>query len=411
MKAIIYPSKLKGTISAPPSKSYTHRAIILASLSSGKSLIHNPLISEDTNMTIAACRQLGVGIKVRNKLLEIKGVGGLFPNQNRVIKIFCGNSGTTARLITAVATLSKEDVIIDGNSRLRHRPMKQLIEALTKLEINIQSIKEKGFLPVQLRGSTSLGGKITISGKDSSQFISALLLTAPFAQKDIALKVIDLHSSPYIDITIDLMSTFGVKVQKKGDTFFIKAGQKYIGRDYTVEGDYSSASYFLLAETITKSKIKITNLNSHSAQGDKYFLEILRNFNNKSKTRAIDLGNHPDIVPTVSILASFIEGKTIIRNIGHLKHKESNRLKSLVEELNKMDIHSSYTSDSLLITGNTPRGAIINTHSDHRIAMSFAIAGLHASGKTTINHAEVVNKSYPNFWADLQKIGARVELL
>src|SRR3989338_176294 len=329
MKAIIHPSKLAGGISAPPSKSYTHRAIIFVSLAIEKSFIHNPLISEDTSHTIAACQALGVKIQIKDKTLEITGLDGRFPNFNRTLKLFCGLSGTTIRLMTGVAALSPNEIILEGEKRLNERPIGDLISSLKSQGIDILSANTQ-FPPIKIKGGMLRGGKIKISGKTSSQFVSALLIIAPFAHKDTEIIVESLHSSPYVDITIDLMETFGVNVEKSDGLFIIKSHQRYKAKNYIVEGDFSSASYFIAANKITRSNISLDNLNPDSVQGDKIFMDILKKFKNKNNT--FDLGNYPDIVPSVTIVATVHDGKTTITNIGHLRLKESDRIKALVQE-------------------------------------------------------------------------------
>ncbi len=408
MKAIIRPSVIGGTISAPSSKSYTHRAIILASLASGKSSIHNPLISEDTRHTIAACQRLGVNIKLKYKTLEIIGLGDRFPRFNHTVKLFCGLSGTTIRLMTAVAAVSPNEFILKGEKRLNERPIGDLVNALIKQGISIMA-KDNQFPPVKVQGASLHGGKINISGKISSQFVSALLLISTFAKKDTEIIVEDLHSAPYIDITIDLMKTFGVTVKKQNHHFFVKAGRGYKALDYTVEGDFSSASYFLSAKAITRSNISLTSLNPNSVQGDKSFMDFLKRLKNGSSF--FDMGNFPDLVPPLSVVAAFHKGQTTISNIGHLRTKESDRIEVLSQELKKMGANIHVEKDCLIIVGSKLHGAKIDTHNDHRIAMSLAIAGLKAIGSTIISDAEVVNKSYPDFWNDLKKIGANVELI
>lgn len=412
MKVKILPSKISGTICAPASKSYTHRAIILASLAEGISVIKNPLISEDTLATIEACKKLGAKITSGKTHLTIKGVNGRFPKSHSTINIFCGFSGTTMRLMTAVASLTKNKIVIDGEKRLRERPMKDLLIALNKFGIEVESVNKDFSLPLMIKGGNLKGGVVNLSGNVSSQFISALLLISPFAKKDTTLIVQNLKSKPYVDITVDLMNTFGVNVKVVGVKYFIKSGQHYKSKNYTVEGDYSSASYFFAAAAITRSKINLNNLNPEFVQGDKFFLEILKIINSNSAGRInIDLGNYPDLVPTVAILAATRKGETVIGNIKHLRMKESDRIKSLEIGLHKMHIKTSSTLDSLTITGGTLTGAVIDTFNDHRIAMSFAIAGLVADGETVINNAEVVNKSYPGFWEDLIKLGANLEMI
>lgn len=412
MKVIIHPSKIKGQITVPPSKSYTHRAIILASLAEGTSIIKNPLLSDDTLATIKACKKLGAKISIEKSLLAIIGTNGIFSKKKSAINIFCGLSGTTMRLMTAVAGLSKNKVIMDGEKRLRERPIKGLLEALGKLGIQIESMDKKLSLPICIQGGEIQGGEIELYGNESSQFISALLIISPFSKKDTILIVQNLKSKPYVDVTVDLMKTFGVDVKVDGRKYFIKSGQRYKSQKYTVEGDYSSGSYFLAAEAITNSIIKVNNLYPKSIQGDKYLLEILRIMNNNLTGKiSLDLGNYPDLVPTVAVMAAVRKGETLIGNIKHLRTKESDRINSIEKGLRSMKIETSSTGNSLTIIGGKLTGAEIDTFNDHRIAMSFAIAGLVARGETIINNAEVVNKSYPCFWEDLQKVGADVIII
>lgn len=408
MKVIISPSEIFGIVSAPASKSYTHRAIILAALAAGKSQIKNALISDDTKATIEACKLLGAKISVKQNLIEVEGVGDLFPKGSTPITINCGLSGTTIRLITAVAALSPNEIILTGEKRLRKRPVGELVRVLKSLGVDIKAENDK-FPPVKIKGGNFTGGKIFISGATSSQFISALLIIAPLALKNTELNVLNLNSAPYVDITVDLMKTFGVEVKVTGNKYNIAAGQRYKSRGYSVEGDYSSASYFLAANYVTGSKVTVDNLNPDSVQGDKYFWEILKIMKkNKAAKLELNLGNYPDIVPTVAICAAANPYMTEITNIGHLRSKETDRIAAVAKELRKMNIEVVEEKDSLTIKGGTLKGADIETYNDHRIAMSFAVAGLAAEGKTIINNAEVVNKSYPDFWKDLKRVGANL---
>ncbi|MBI2616873.1 3-phosphoshikimate 1-carboxyvinyltransferase [Candidatus Gottesmanbacteria bacterium] len=410
MKVIIKPSNrgdLRGIVSIPPSKSLTHRAIILASLAKGRSEIINPLRSDDTLCTLKACQKLGVATQSHGDTLAIVGTSGRFIPKKSPIHIDCGDSGTTMRFITAVSSLHPSKIFLSGSKRLRERPMEELIEKLHILGVHIAN---KSHLTIS--GGGIRGGKLKISGSKSSQYISALLLISPFAQNDVELNVAHLSSSPYVDMTIDLMRLFGVDVEKKGNTYFVKSTSHYKAHKYTVEGDYSSASYFLAVKALTKSDVTVTNLNANSVQGDRVFIEILQKMG-KDKLHGIhiDLGNNPDLVPIVSVLSAFAKGTTTIHNIAHLKFKESDRMKSIQENLRRMGIRVSQTENSLTIIGGQPKGSIIDTFHDHRIAMSFAVAALSASGETTIPNAQVVKKSYPNFWDDLKNIGVNIEFL
>lgn len=428
MKVVIRPSILTGHVTAPPSKSYTHRAIILAALAGGKSHVKNALISDDTKATIEACKLLGAKINLKGENIEIEGVNGRFPKKKSPIIINCGLSGTTIRLLTAVSALSPSEIILTGEPRLLARPIGELVRVLNSLGVSIKASGDNQFPPVKIKGGSFIGGKITVSGTVSSQFISALVIISPFAKKDTKITVENLKSAPYVDITIDMMKSFGVKVDKNGNTYKVKVGQKYNARQYTVEGDYSSASYFFAAAAVTHSKIIVDNLNPKSVQGDKFFLEVIEKMGcqiirgkksvtvvgDKLKGVDVDLGNYPDIVPTVSICAANASGTTKIANIAHLRVKESDRIAAIENELRKMGVNVETSRDTLRIQGralSVEKKAIINTYNDHRIAMSFAVAGLVAEGKTVINNAEVVNKSYPNFWTDLQKLGSRIEII
>lgn len=395
MNIKIFPSQISGSVAAPPSKSVTHRALILAALARGTSTLKNVLLSDDTLHTMQALQQLGVSINQEGKTIIVTGADGNLTAPKE--PLFVGNSGLTMRMITAVSTLAAGTTIITGEKRLHERPMQDLLDGLKQIGT----------------------GTITIDGSVSSQYITALLLIAPFAKEGLTIIVTDiLRSKPYVTLTINLMKTFGVKVENKNfKEFVVEKGQKYQAKNYTVEGDYSSASYFFAAAAVTGGKVTIRNLNENSAQGDRYFLDLLQKMecsvqtSTKPKGITVDMNDYPDIVQTLAVVASFAKGKTTIKNIGHLKDKETNRISATANELTKMGIRVKATNDSLAIIGGKPKGATIETHNDHRMAMSFAVAGLSATGETTIQNADVVNKSYPNFWEDLKSIGAKIEIL
>lgn len=384
MNIKIYPSKISGTVIAPPSKSVTHRAIIMASLASEPSTIKNILLCDDTQHTINALQQLGVLIKQVGTTLTIQGTGGKLIAPKK--PIFVGNSGSTLRMLTAVATLTKGNIKFTGVKRLHERPIQDLSVALKQIET----------------------GKVIIDGSKSSQYITALLLIAPFAKNGLTIVVNDtLRSKPYVELTIDIMKTFGVMVKNNNfKEFVVEKGQEYKSKNYAVEGDYSSASYFFAAKAITGNKITVKNLKLNSAQGDKNFLSLLQKIGS-----FVDMNDYPDIVQTLAVVAAFSNRKTTITNIGHLKDKEADRIRATAKELTKMGIKTIATNNSLTITGEKPKGAIIETYNDHRMAMSFAIAALGATGETIIKDAEVINKSYQNFWKDLKKIGAKIEII
>ncbi len=427
MKARITPSAVGGEVSAPPSKSYTHRAVILASLAAGESMIQSPLISDDTLHTIDAARSLGADIELKDDGLKIIGTGGKIRVSDKQM-IFAGNSGSTIRMVAPLAALAQGRVILDGDSRLRQRPIGDLLSALESLGVHARSLNNNSCPPIEVQGGRLTGGEVITSGVASSQHISALLMVAPYTEEGISIKIAGgLHSKPYIDITIDIMQAFGVRVANKGyKEFTVKGGQEYKARDYQIEGDYSSAAYFLAAGAIGGKPLTVKNLKSDSAQGDRHLLNILSQMgcsveHQKEKAKishkkelsgiTIDMGDYPDLVQTVVVVAAYARGKTRITNIAHLRFKESDRIGDTAAELSKMGIKVEVSDDSMTVYGGKPRGGEIEAHADHRLAMSLAIAALFANGNSIINGAEVVSKSYPQFFAELKKLGAKIEEL
>jgi 3-phosphoshikimate 1-carboxyvinyltransferase len=428
VKLRITPSSVTGEVSAPPSKSYTHRAVIVASLAAGESLIENPLLSDDTLYTIDACRSLGVDIKLKDNRLMIIGTGGqikVAPDRQR---IFAGNSGSTIRMIAPLAALAQTKVILDGDSRLRQRPMGDLLSVLESLGVGARSLNDNGYPPIEIQGGELTGGEVTIPGQVSSQHISALLMIAPYTEDGVRIKIAGgLRSRPYIDITLDVMQAFGVEaVNQDYEEFLIKGGQEYKARHYQIEGDYSSAAYFLAAGAIGGKPVTVDNLKADSVQGDRYLLNILSQMGcsveyHKEQVRishrdeltgtTIDMGDYPDIVQTVAVVAAYAHGKTEITNIGHLRFKETDRLSDTAAELGKMGIRADVADNTMVVYGGKPKGAEIEAHVDHRMAMSLAIAALFAEGDSIINGAEAVTKSYPQFFTDLAKLGAKIEEL
>jgi 3-phosphoshikimate 1-carboxyvinyltransferase len=369
-----------------------------------------------------------VDVQVEGGTVRIKGTGGKFSVKPGQERIFVGNSGSTIRMMASLAALAPARVIFEGDSRLHERPVGDLLSALKSLGIQAKSIGGNDCPPIEIPGGRLPGGEVAVSGKTSSQHISSLLMVAPYAEKDMKIRITDsLHSKPYVAITIDAMRQFGVDVENRNyEEFIVKSGQKYQGRHYKVEGDYSSAAYFFAVAAIGKSSITVANLNPVSAQGDKHFLDILSDMGcivtyGKNQVKVsrkkdltgvtVDMGDYPDIVQPLAIVAAFAKGKTKIINIAHLRYKETDRIDNTAAELRKMGIKVDVTSDTMSITSGKPKGASIETYNDHRMAMSFAIAALFADGETIINGAESVAKSYPGFFTDLAKIGAQIEAI
>lgn len=333
--------------------------------------------------------------------------------------IFIGNSGTSMRFLTALAALKKGRTLLDGSERMRKRPMSDLLDSLKALGVKAYFREGKGCPPVMIESQGLFGGKTTIRGEESSQFLSALLMVAPYAQEDVALEVTGhLASRPYVDITCEVMSDFGVEVHRSGyGSFFVKAGQKYIPRRYLVEGDASHASYFLSAAAVAGGKVRVDNFRPDSTQGDSRFLNILEKmgcevirgdqwaevYGRKLKGIEVDMNEMPDLVPTLAVTSAFASGATLIKNIGHLRGKESDRILALAEELSRMGVRVEEGEDWLKIEGGKPHGAEIETRNDHRLAMSFAIAGLIVPG-IKIKDEQCVNKSFPGFWGVFERL-------
>lgn len=426
MKLKIAPSSVSGELAAPPSKSYTHRAVIVASLAEGESIIENPLLSDDTIYTMNACRILGAEIELRENGLTVKGTGGEIKSEKP--RIFAGNSGSTIRMIAPLAALVPMKIILDGDNRLRQRPIDEILTALQGLGISARSLNNSGYPPIEIEGGDFKTNQVSLLGAISSQPVSGLLMAAPCTKKGLRIKIDgELRSRPYIDITLDTMHAFGIEaVNREYKEFIVNGNQYYKARNYSIEGDFSSAAYFLAASAIGSKSVSVANLKSSSVQGDRQILNILERMGasvdydkglvtvqrrGALKGISIDLGDYPDLVPTLAVVAAFAQGKTEITNISHLRFKESDRINDTASELNKMGVKTEVSADTMVIYGGKPRGAEHDAHNDHRLAMSFAIAALFADGDSIINGAEAVNKSYPAFFSDLLKLGAKVEEL
>lgn len=384
------------TVSVPGSKSYSLRALFISALCDKPFKINDLLDSDDVNA-------------MKRCLEALSG---------KRIDIDAGESGLTARFMIALACLNPGVQIITGASGLQKRPVKDLVDALRSLGADIEYVRRDGYLPVEVKSSELKGGKVALKGDVSSQYLSALLLIAPRLENGLAINIHGKQTSkPYIDMTIDIMRYFGVDVENQGYKKYVIKAQKYTAKDYTVEGDYSSAAYFFAAAALNRSKITVENLNPASKQADKEFLNILEKMNAKitfadnSVTVSghgvrpvhINMENCPDQAMTLAVLAAFADGKTTIDGIGSLRIKETERIKALENELAKMGISTSSTRDSLSIKGAKPSGAKIDSYGDHRIAMSFAVAGTKTTGVEIIKPG-VVNKTFPGFWKELSKL-------
>lgn len=409
------------SIFIPGSKSYTNRALILAAITKGKVKISNPLFSDDTKAMIGVLRKLGVRILIKKNVIEV--IGSINDSKKKDFILDVNLSGTTLRFILPILTIIPGIKMLGGKEGLNKRPVKILVDALRTLGAKIEYIGEEGFPPLKITSSTLHSGEITLDGSVSSQYFSALLMMLPIiGNSTITIKGIQV-SQPYSDMTLETMRKFGVEIRNGNHKkYAIPDKQNYKLKEYVVEGDFSSAGYFLGIAALTKSTIILKNLESHSLQADRKILDVLRQMGNNivfGKNEIIIVGkgvkpisvnaiDFPDSVQTLAVLAAFAKGTTKISGIQSLRVKETNRVIALQQELKKMGIQTSSTRKTLTIHGGSPKAAIINTYNDHRMAMSFAIAATKLSG-IRITDPDVVTKTFPNFWSELKKLGVKIE--
>ena len=398
-------------VSVPGSKSFTHRTLIAAALSNGLCTVHNPLRSQDTLLTLGALEKMGAAVEDRRETVSIQGLNGQF--NPCAEPIYLANSGTSMRLLAGVAALGQGTYTLTGTRRMYHRPIGHLLEALNRLGIAARAIEDNGCPPVEIPGGRVEGGEVEINCSVSSQFLSSLLLMAPCTRSGLTITISHgLVSTPYIDMTVDILERFGVRVERDGyKRFDVPGGQTYRAGDYTVEPDASQAGYFWGAAAITGGSVTVNGVTAASSQGDVGLAEVLGRMGcgvermasgitvtgGALKAVTVDMADMPDGVPTLAVVAAFAEGTTIIENVAHLKAKESDRLASTCAELKKMGIEAAAENDRLVVTGGRPTGATIHTYDDHRIVMSFAMAGLVVPG-VRILEPHCVEKSFPEFW-------------
>lgn len=414
-------TRLDATVKIPGSKSITNRAIILSALATGTSLLKNILVAQDTQLMFNAIHELRIPITIdkTQHLAEITGCDGFLPSSEA--EIDCGNAGTVMRFVTALCALGHGTYKLDGVQRMRQRPIGDLVAGLRAFGCGVEYPEKEDFPPLTMHATGLSGGKISFHSPPSSQLISAMLMVAPYAKRDVMIDVTgDVVSQPYLKMTTSLMDHFGVIVieqyTKEGAKFVIESTQKYKGRNFTIEPDASNATYFLAAPAIAGGQVTVEGLGTHSLQGDAKFVDVLekmgctieRQSNQltvmgpKSPDRLrgidIDLNDMPDTVQTLAVVALFAEGPTMIRNIANLRVKETDRLSALNNELTKLGAKIEECDDHLKITppdSLTP--ADIDTYDDHRMAMSFALAGLKCKG-ITILQSQCCEKTFPDFF-------------
>ncbi len=412
---------LDGVVSAPPSKAYTHRMLIAASLSNGASKIFNPLISDDTQATLEAVKSLGAETELHENYWTIHGQETLKTPDH---PIDCRESGSTLRFMIPVAALAPGHSTFLFGASFERRPVAPLLESLK--ELGVESTIQRNNSSVMVRGGGIRGGKTSIRGDISSQFISGLLFACPKANEDTEIAVTTkLESKGYVEMTFEVLVEHGLEgaVNPELSCLWIPSNQSYRPCDHTVPGDFSSAAFLLAAAAVTSSRVTVKNLEYQTAQGDRAIVSILEEMGAAVKIRDnsvdveggqlvgvdIDAKDIPDLVPVCAVLACYAEGRSEIYNAKRLRYKESDRLDSISTELKKMGADIVVNEDGLTINSSSGlHGATIDPHNDHRIAMACAVAALGAVGETKIQNVECINKSYPQFFSDLRVLGANV---
>lgn len=416
MKAIAKAPPLDATVTAPPSKSYSVRALLLAAMARGTTVVRNCLDADDTRYAYEAIKSLGFETSPSfGKEISIGPRKSMSANE---VPIFVGNAGTAMRFFTGWLAFTPGRFLLRGEERMHERPIGDLVDVLTAIDAEVEYVEKEGYPPLRIRGKRMRGGfDVTISAETSSQFVSALMLGGATLPDGITLHIARMASGPYIDITADILQTFGARVAREGDIINIRAG--VLERDeYVVEGDYSSASYWFAAAAATRGTMRVRGLAIPTAQGDAGFLDILAAMGCSvrvgeeeiSVTGAetlrggtFDCNATPDVVPTLAAIAPLASSPVEIVKIANLRVKESDRIATVASELRSLGATVEERPDSLLIQpGWSDAPATVETHNDHRIAMAFAIAGL-ARGNVTIAKEQVVSKSYPRFWRTLDE--------
>jgi len=409
------------TIEIPGSKSYTNRALLMASLTENPVTIKNPLFSDDTKAMIDCLTKLGISIETKKNEIIVKG--SYKDVTDKTYELNADLAATALRFLLPLLCIIPGTKSLTGEAGLNKRPIGGLVESLRTLGAKIAYLENEGLPPLKITSSKLLTKQIQMKGDVSSQFFSALFMIAPVIG-GLTIHVDGIQiSKPYIDMTIDSLKQFGIIVENNNyQTYHIPAGQKYTCETYTVEGDFSSAGYFFAIAALTKSTITLKNLNPDSKQADKKILTVLEQMGNTITYGAdeitiigtqitpvtVDMIDFPDQAQTLAVLAAFAKGKTVLTGLQSLHVKETDRLQATMNELTKMQVKTEATYDTLTIYGGDPQPAVIDTYGDQRTAMSFAVAGCKLSG-IKINDPDVVNKTFPVFWDKLEELGIKVK--
>lgn len=415
MEVTVHPSRIAGSITAPPSKSMTQRAIAAGLLAKNTTVIRNPSFCNDSLAAIGIARTLGASVGPDDNSITIRGgAGSLSP-----VTLHCGESGLALRMFAPVAALLADRVTLTGEGSLAGRPVTMISEALPQFGVKVQSTT--GLLPLSMRGRLS-AGKALLDGSKGSQLLTGLLMSLPLLESDSEITVENLRSRPYIGMTLQLLEDFGISVANDSFIHFkVPGGQSYHACDYTVEGDWSGAAFLLVAGALS-GEVTIRNLDVSSLQADRAILKALGDAGcrptevsaglkiEKSDLKAFvfDATDSPDLFPPLAALAAYCKGTSRIMGVSRLKHKESDRAGAIADLFGALNIGVHITGDEMLVSGGKAVGARVTSHNDHRIAMMAAVMALAAEGPVTITGAEAVDKSYPGFYDDLAGIGSHI---
>ncbi len=414
---------LAGRVAVPPSKSYTHRAVITASLSSGESRVYNHLVSRDTIATINSCRAMGARLEEEGSRLTIRGSEPQAAND--VVNV--ENSGTTLRFMTSVFALPRRGyTVLTGDASIRRRPMQGLLDALAGLGAKAKSANGNGCAPIIVGEGGMEGGDLQIRADVSSQFVSSILVASPLARSDTALRAVNLVSRPYVEATLWLSALHGVEIEREGATGFrILGGQDYRPADFTIPGDFGSAAFVMAAVAFAGGDVELSGLTTSLPQGDMAALDFFRRLgvkldahSNSVRVRAdreqligseFDLADSPDLLPVLSVLSLKCDGPVEIKGVAHARFKESDRVRVAVEGLRKLGAEVEEREDGLrAVAPKEVRPALLDAHDDHRMFMAFSLATMLAPRSVRVAGVESLDVSYPSFLGDLEKLGAKV---
>jgi 3-phosphoshikimate 1-carboxyvinyltransferase len=410
---IIYPSTISGKLTVASSKSMTQRAIAAGLMAEGTMIIRNPSLCDDSMSALRVASGLGAITSLNEELISFHE--GKVPIESL---LNCGESGLGIRLFSPIAALSGEKITLTGEGSLLKRPMKMIGDALSQLGVKVHT--ENGFLPISLSGKLR-GGLAIIDGSTGSQVLSGLLMALPVTARDSLIRVDNLKSKPYIDMTIELLFHFGIEIRHDNYIeFLIPGNQQYISRDYAVEGDWSSAA-FLLAGGLINGDVEVSGLNCWSKQADMAILKAIQATGNgversedcyrtkagDMKPFTFDASDSPDLFPPLACMAAYCSGESTIYGVKRLFHKESDRAETILEVLNALGIRACVKEDGMNVYGGQVRGGRVQSHHDHRIAMMATIMALRASGPVIIEDAGCVAKSYPGFFKDIENLGVK----